>query len=138
MIKFEVKNFSWIFGFICVVEDVFLNVDEGEFVCFFGLFGFGKLIVFRMIGGFECLSIGFILIDGVDVMNVLFERWVIGMVFQSYVLWIYMNVFVNVVFGLKFRWFGCEEIRMRMECVFNMVGFIGYGNCCLSQFLGGQ
>lgn len=138
MTKLEVKNLSRTFGSTRAVEDVSLNVDEGELVCLLGPSGSGKSTVLRMIGGFERPSTGSILIDGADVTNVPPERRATGMVFQSHALWTHMNVFANVAFGLKLRRLGREEIRTRTERALNMVGLTGYGNRRPSQLSGGQ
>lgn len=97
MTKLEVKNLSRTFGSTRAVEDVSLNVDEGELVCLLGPSGSGKSTVLRMIGGFERPSTGSILIDGADVTNVPPERRATGMVFQSHALWTHMNVFLKLM-----------------------------------------
>ena len=138
MAKLEVKNLSRTFGSTRAVEDVTLDVDEGELVCLLGPSGSGKSTVLRMIGGFERPSEGSILIDGVDVTNVPPERRSTGMVFQSHALWTHMNVFSNVAFGLKLRRLDREEIRTRTDRALDMVGLAGYGNRRPGQLSGGQ
>jgi putative spermidine/putrescine transport system ATP-binding protein len=138
MAKLEVKNLSRAFGAARAVDDLSLNVADGELVCLLGPSGSGKSTVLRMIGGFEKPSAGFILIDGQDVTDMPPERRPTGMVFQSHALWTHMDVFSNIAFGLKLRRLPREEIKRRTENALELVGLLGYGERRPNQLSGGQ
>ncbi len=120
------------------VDDVSLEVANGELVCLLGPSGSGKSTLLRMAGGFERPTVGHIAIDGEDVTHLPPERRPTGMVFQSHALWTHMNVFRNIAFGLKLRRLPAAEIRERVEAVLTLVGLAGFGNRSVTQLSGGQ
>jgi len=120
------------------VNDVSLEVGNGELVCLLGPSGSGKSTLLRMAGGFETPTAGRIAIDGEDVTHLPPERRPTGMVFQSHALWTHMNVFRNLAFGLKLRRLPKAEIRERVEGVLDLVGLAGFGNRGVTQLSGGQ
>jgi putative spermidine/putrescine transport system ATP-binding protein len=120
------------------VNDVSLEVGNGELVCLLGPSGSGKSTLLRMAGGFERPTAGHIAIDGEDVTHLPPERRPTGMVFQSHALWTHMNVFRNLAFGLKLRRLPAAEIRDRVEAVLSLVGLAGYGDRSVTQLSGGQ
>lgn len=83
------------------VHDVSLEIRQGEFFAILGPSGSGKSTTLRMIGGFERVTEGTVLIDGVDMADrPPFQRNV-NTVFQSYALFPHLDVFENVGFGLR-------------------------------------
>jgi len=120
------------------VDDVSLQVANGELVCLLGPSGSGKSTLLRMAGGFERPTRGRIAIDGEDVTHLPPERRPTGMVFQSHALWTHMNVFRNIAFGLKLRRLPAAEIRARVEAVLDLVGLAGFGIRSVTQLSGGQ
>lgn len=125
-------------GAVAAVNDVSLEVGNGELVCLLGPSGSGKSTLLRMAGGFERPTTGRIAIDGEDVTHMPPERRPTGMVFQSHALWTHMNVFRNLAFGLKLRRLPAAEIRKRVEAVLDLVGLAGYGDRGVTQLSGGQ
>lgn len=95
-------------GLLFGVKDVSLVIEEGEIFVIMGFFGLGKFI---MVCFFNCLIefiCGQVLIDGVDIVKMLDVELCevcckkIVMVFQFFVLMLYMSVFDNMVFGMVF------------------------------------
>src|SRR4029077_1397673 len=82
------------------VDDVSLNVPEGEFLCLIGPSGCGKSTLLQMIAGLVGLSSGAIVIDGKEIDGPGRER---GMVFQRDSVFPWMRVIDNVEYGLKCR-----------------------------------
>jgi len=120
------------------VQDLSLEVDDGELVCLLGPSGCGKTTTLRMIGGFLKHDGGDVRIDGLSVVNEPPERRPTAMVFQRYALWPHMNVFDNVAFGLRVRHRPAEEVRRRVEAELELVGLPGLGRRHPGQLSGGQ
>jgi ABC-type polar amino acid transport system ATPase subunit len=94
------------FGSLSVLNDVSLNVAEGEIVSLIGPSGSGKTTFLRCLALLEQISAGEILVDGATVAGIgtgqaqqtaKLKRWDIGMVFQQFNLWPHMTVLQNVI-----------------------------------------
>jgi putative spermidine/putrescine transport system ATP-binding protein len=120
------------------VQDLSLDVNDGEFVCLLGPSGCGKTTTLRMIGGFLQPDSGDVRIDGVSILNQPPERRPTAMVFQRYALWPHMSVFDNVAFGLQVRHRPRDEVRRRVESTLELVGLPGLARRYPGQLSGGQ
>jgi ABC-type proline/glycine betaine transport system ATPase subunit len=89
------------FGAVSVINDVSLDIKDGEFAVFVGPSGGGKSTLLRLIAGLEDLTAGRILVDGKDVSGVGPAQRGLAMVFQSYALYPHMSVRANIGFALK-------------------------------------
>jgi putative spermidine/putrescine transport system ATP-binding protein len=139
MSKLSIRAVSKVFqGGTTAVENVSLDVADGELVCLLGPSGSGKSTLLRMVGGFEQPTSGTIAIDDQDVTRLPPEQRPTGMVFQSHALWSHMNVFNNLAFGLKLRRRPKGEIRDRVEAVLDLVGLKGYDRRMTNELSGGQ
>ena len=100
----ELKNIQHAYGKQVVVNDLSLTLKKGEIGCLLGPSGCGKTTVLRCIAGFEPISAGEILLNGVVVSNANSglppEQRHIGMVFQDYALFPHLTVTANIGFGL--------------------------------------
>jgi multiple sugar transport system ATP-binding protein len=96
------------------VEQLDLEIADGEFVVFVGPSGCGKTSVLRMVAGLEEISGGEITIGGRVVNHLLPKDRDIAMVFQNYALYPHMDVFDNMAFGLRQRRLAKEEIERRV------------------------
>ena len=99
----ELKNVNKEYGGVTVVDDLNLYIQKGEFVTILGPSGCGKTTTLRMIAGFETVSSGEILLNGVDIANIPPHKRPINTVFQRYALFPHLDVFDNVAFGLKLK-----------------------------------
>ncbi|MDP8957891.1 MAG: sn-glycerol-3-phosphate ABC transporter ATP-binding protein UgpC [Actinomycetota bacterium] len=97
------------------VEDVDLNIDDGEFVVLVGPSGCGKSTLLRMVAGLEDISEGKIVIGDQVVNDIPPKDRDIAMVFQNYALYPHMSVFDNMGFGLKLRKVSKDEIDRRVR-----------------------
>lgn len=97
------------FGSTVAVENLDLEIRQGEFFSMLGPSGSGKTTVLRLIAGFESVSAGQVFLDGQDVTkSAPFDRDV-NTVFQDYALFPHMNVIENVAYGLRVRGVGKTE-----------------------------
>ena len=88
---------------LIAVNNVSLEIEPGEFLCFLGPSGCGKTTILRMITGFEEVTTGNIIYDGKVINDVIPQKREFGIVFQSYALFPNMTVSQNIAFGLKMR-----------------------------------
>ncbi len=138
MAQLTIRNLQKNFANTKAVDNVSLEVGDGELICLLGPSGSGKSTILRMIGGFEHPTSGTILIDGEDVTHLPPERRPTGMMFQSHALWSHMNVFSNIAFGLKLRRLPRAVIEEKVQNALNLVGLKGYGERMTHQLSGGQ
>jgi spermidine/putrescine transport system ATP-binding protein len=126
------------FGSVTAVDDVSLDIREGEFFSLLGPSGCGKSTTLRMIAGFEEPDRGSIRIAGVDVTDKPANKRNANMVFQNYELFPHMTVMQNVSYGLKIKRVPKAEARSRTEAMLETVGVGGLGHRRASQLSGGQ
>ena len=100
-----------------VLEDVNFEIRNGEFVSLLGPSGCGKTTLLTMMGGFQEVTDGAILLDGVKIEGPSPER---GYVFQNYALFPWMTVEKNVAYALKFMDLPAEEKKSRVEKALEM------------------
>ena len=103
------------FGDTAAVNDLMLEVEDGEFMVLVGPSGCGKSTALRMLAGLEKVSDGRILIGDRVVNNIAPQHRDIAMVFQSYALYPHMTVYDNLAFGLKLLKTPKQEIKRRVE-----------------------
>src|SRR5690606_36453403 len=98
------------FGKTIAVDNVTLQINEGEFFALLGPSGCGKTTLLRMLAGFETPSEGRIMIDGKDIAALPPNKRPVNMVFQSYAVFPHMKVSDNVAYGLKMDGVPASEI----------------------------
>jgi ABC-type sugar transport system ATPase subunit len=99
------------------IQDVSLEIRDGELVVLVGPSGSGKSTLLRLIAGLEPPSSGRILIDGRDVTDVPPQQRDLAMVFQSYALYPHKTVRENLGFGLRMRKVPAGDISTRVQRV---------------------
>jgi spermidine/putrescine transport system ATP-binding protein len=123
---------------VVAVDQVQLEVQDGEFFSFLGPSGCGKTTSLRMIAGFELPSDGEIFIQGKPVGHMPPYKRPVNTVFQSYALWPHMNVFQNVSFGLEMARVPKPEIGRRVAETLELVQLTGMDKRRPRQLSGGQ
>ena len=134
----QLQGVAKLFGDVVAVDDLDLEIADGEFFSMLGPSGSGKTTTLRMIAGFELPTRGTILLHGEDVSRKPpFERDV-NTVFQDYALFPHMTVGDNVAYGLTVRKVPRPERAARVAEAMRMVRLEGYENRRPAQLSGGQ
>lgn len=113
MVKFE--NIEIKYGDFVAIENLNLDIKEGEFFTFLGPSGCGKTTSLRALVGFLSPSKGKVYVGDKDVTNLPVEKRNIGMVFQSYALFPTMSVYDNIAFGMKVKKASKTEIDQKVH-----------------------
>lgn len=105
------------YGDFTAVDNLDLDIQEGEFLTFLGSSGSGKSTTLSMLAGFETPSSGQILVEGQSLVNVPPHKRDIGMVFQRYSLFPHLNVRDNIGFPRPFAsWARLKHASVSMPC----------------------
>jgi spermidine/putrescine transport system ATP-binding protein len=134
----ELRGVTKRFDQLAAVDDLDLQLAEGEFFTLLGPSGCGKTTTLRMIAGFERPTSGEVRIEGEDVAQLPPHRRPTNTVFQSYALFPHLSVKDNVAFGLKRKKVDKAEIKQRVESELERVGLASEGNRRPSQLSGGM
>src|SRR4030066_260975 len=126
------------FGDVAAVNDLNLQVADGEFLVLVGPSGCGKTTALRCVAGLESISDGRLLIGDRVVNDVAPKDRDIAMVFQSYALYPHMSVYDNMAFGLKLRKTPKEEIQRRVKDAAKTLGIENLLDRKPRQLSGGQ
>src|SRR6056297_4020585 len=110
---------------VTAVNDMNLEIEDGEFVTLVGPSGCGKSTTLETIAGLTLPTSGTISIAGRDVTNLPPKDRGIAMVFQNIALFPHMDVYDNISFGLRLRNFDKDEIERRVEEAAKMVQMKG-------------
>jgi sulfate/thiosulfate transport system ATP-binding protein len=121
-----------------VVNNVSLEVADGEFFVLLGSSGSGKSTLLRMIAGLTDIDAGRVLLHGREVTDLPPARREVGFVFQSYALFQGMSVAENVEFALSIRGVPKPARRGRRDELLGLVGLAGLGGRMPRQLSGGQ
>jgi spermidine/putrescine transport system ATP-binding protein len=126
------------FGSFVAVQCANFEIRPGEFFSMLGPSGCGKTTMLRMIAGFEDVTSGRILLDGVDVSKVPPYRRNVNTVFQQYALFPHLNVFDNVAFGPRTQGVAEEETKKRVREMLDVVRLQDFSARRPEQLSGGQ
>jgi putrescine transport system ATP-binding protein len=134
----RIEDLSKRFGGSAAVDQLSLDIYQGEFFALLGPSGCGKTTLLRLIAGFEQPDSGRILLDGVDLAAVPPYRRPVNMMFQNYALFPHLNVEANVAFGLKQEGLPKTEIAQRVADMLAMVKLESFGRRKAHELSGGQ
>lgn len=144
MASIQLQGLSKWFGDVAAVQDVDLNVRDGELLVLLGPSGCGKTTTLRCIAGLETPTAGEIYMNDTAMFSERSGASVppkdrdIGFVFQNYALYPHMTVFNNVAFGLKVRKFDKNEIQDRVRAALRLVELEELAGRKPKQLSGGQ
>ncbi|MDG2482889.1 MAG: ABC transporter ATP-binding protein [Alphaproteobacteria bacterium] len=135
----ELSNITKTFrGGVVAVDDISLDISEGEYLTMLGPSGCGKTTTLRMIGGFEYPDSGSILLDGKDVTDDPPFHRPVNMMFQDFALFPHMSAAENIAYGLKIAGVGRAEIEERVTSMLDMIELPGMAGRLPSQLSIGQ
>ncbi len=136
-LKLENINKKYPNGFHAV-QNLNLDIKDGEFLSLVGPSGCGKSTTLRMIAGLEDISGGNLFIGDKLTNNVPSKDRGIAMVFQSYALFPHMSVAANIGFGLKIRKTDEKIKKDKIEWAMDLLDLTGLGDRRPSELSGGQ
>ena len=134
----SIRNVSKSFGPFVAVEDVSLDIRQGEFFSLLGASGSGKTTLLRMLAGLEGTTHGEILIQGQPMSAEPPYRRPVGMVFQNYAIFPHLDVRRNVAYGLRKRGLTKAKRDAMVDEMLDLVQLPGYGSRKPDQLSGGQ
>jgi spermidine/putrescine transport system ATP-binding protein len=134
----ELAGVSKHFGDIVAVDDLRLDIGDGEFFSLLGPSGCGKTTTLRMIAGFEYPTSGSLRIGGVEMGLLPPNKRPVNTVFQSYALFPHMTVEENVGFGLLMQKVDKSQIADRVTRALNQVQLAHRAQAKPTQLSGGQ
>ena len=120
------------------VQDLSLDIDDGEFLVLVGPSGCGKTTALRMVAGLEEISDGELSIGGRVVNTLSPKERDIAMVFQNYALYPHLSVYENIAFGLRLRKEPKDETHRRVTWAAQMLDLTPYLERKPKQLSGGQ
>ncbi len=133
-IRRVVKQFDEVFA----VDDVSLDIQQGEIFALLGSSGCGKSTLLRMLAGFEVPTSGQIMLAGKDIVSLAPYERPINMMFQSYALFPHLSVWDNIAFGLRRDAMPKPELQARVEQMLELVQLKAYAKRKPHQLSGGQ
>ncbi|RBH55941.1 MULTISPECIES: ABC transporter ATP-binding protein [Pseudomonas] len=134
----SLRNLNKHYGDFAAVDNISLDIREGEFLTFLGSSGSGKSTTLSMLAGFETPSSGEILVGGQSLVKVPPHKRDIGMVFQRYSLFPHLSVRDNIAFPLTLRKLSSEERERRVDAMLKLVQLETFAHRRPSQLSGGQ
>jgi iron(III) transport system ATP-binding protein len=134
----SLRGISKAFDGVVALEDVSLEVAEGEFVCFLGPSGCGKTTLLRIIAGLETADTADLRLGGRNLADIPARLRNFGIVFQSYSLFPNMSVARNIAYGLECRGWPREAIPARVAEMLALVNLADQAGKRPHQLSGGQ
>lgn len=140
----QLSGVSKLFGNVRAVDNISLDVREGEVLTLLGPSGCGKTTTLRMVIGLERCTSGEISYEGKLVdsstqgLHVPTHKRNMGMVFQSYAIWPHMTVFENIAYPLRVRHEKGPVVREEVNRAIDLVGLSGLGDRPATMLSGGQ
>ncbi len=134
----RLENISKYYGHQVVVNNVNLEIRDGEFFVLLGASGSGKTTILNIVAGLTEPETGRVLLHDREVTHLSTQKRNIGFVFQDYALFQYMTVAQNIEFGLQVRKVPKSQRQRRRDELLELVGLVGLGSRMPAQLSGGQ
>ena len=134
----QIQNVVKDFNGFKAVNNVSLDIAQGEIFALLGSSGCGKSTLLRMLAGFEVPTSGRIVLNGQDLATLPPFQRPMNMMFQSYALFPHLNVWENIAFGLKRENLPADKIAARVEAMLKLVQLTKFAQRKPHQLSGGQ
>jgi ABC-type Fe3+/spermidine/putrescine transport system ATPase subunit len=134
----QLKNVHKSFGPFKALNDINLDIRQGEILTLLGPSGCGKTTLMRIIAGFEAPTSGNLLIAENDAVALPPEKRSVNMVFQRYALFPHLDVFDNVAFGLRLQGVSKAQIKEQVNAMLHLVQLDSFANRWINELSGGQ
>lgn len=121
-VQINIQGIQKRFGSFLALDDIFIDVQRGEFLTLLGPSGSGKTTLLMILAGFSTPSAGRLTRAGQDLTQRPAEKRNFGMVFQGYALFPHMSVADNVAFPLRIRGVAAANRRQRVKHMLETVG----------------
>ncbi|ELY85447.1 ABC transporter ATP-binding protein [Natrialba taiwanensis] len=138
MARVQLEHVTKRYEDITAVDDVSMEIEDGEFVTFVGPSGCGKSTTMETVAGLTKPTEGQVYIGEKDVTTLAPKDRGVAMVFQNIALFPHMNVFENISFGLRLRKYDDEEVSRRVEQAADIVQLEGMLDRMPDEMSGGQ
>ena len=138
MARLQLDHITKRYEDVVAVDDMNLDIDDGEFICLVGPSGCGKSTTMEMIAGLTTPSEGTVTIGSRDVTSLPPKDRGVAMVFQNIALFPHMDVYDNISFGLRLRDYPTEEIDQRVDRAADIVQLEGMLDRMPDEMSGGQ
>ncbi|RKD97040.1 ABC transporter ATP-binding protein [Halopiger aswanensis] len=138
MARVQLEHVTKRYEDVTAVDDISMEIEDGEFVTFVGPSGCGKSTTMETVAGLTKPTEGRVYIGDDDVTNLAPKDRGVAMVFQNIALFPHMDVFENISFGLRLRKYSDDEIRHRVEQAADIVQLEGMLDRMPDEMSGGQ
>jgi spermidine/putrescine transport system ATP-binding protein len=135
-LRFE--NITRRFGAFTAVDDVTLDVEQGETFSLLGPSGCGKTTLLRIAAGFDQPDLGRVLLDGKDITALPPDQRPVNTVFQNYALFPHLTVRDNIAFGPKIAGLAPREVRREVDRMLELVDLTSLADRKPALLSGGQ
>ncbi len=134
----SIQNVSKHFGSVRAVDNVSIDIAQGEFFSLLGPSGCGKTTLLRMLAGLEFPTMGEIYIDGQPMSLIAANHRPVNMVFQNYAIFPHLNVRTNIAYGLRKAKLPKKEQDRMVDEMLELINLPGYGNRWSHELSGGE
>ena len=134
----SIQNVNKFFGSFQAIENVSVDIAQGEFFSLLGASGCGKTTLLRMLAGFESTSSGEIFIDDQPMSEVPPHHRPVNMVFQNYAIFPHLNVRDNIAYGLRKQKLSKARRAEMVDEMLELIKLPGYGDRKANELSGGQ
>lgn len=134
----DLQNISVSFDGQKILNNISLQIHDGEFVTLLGPSGCGKTTTLRIIAGFLNPDSGDVIFEGKNINGVPPYKRQVNTIFQRYALFPYLNVYENIAFGLRLKKMKEKDIQARVREMLELVNLKGFGSRNINSLSGGQ
>lgn len=134
----DLQNISVSFDEQKILNNISLQIHDGEFVTLLGPSGCGKTTTLRIIAGFLKPDAGNVIFEGQNINGVPAYKRQVNTIFQRYALFPYLNVYENIAFGLRLKKMKEKDIQAKVKEMLELVNLKGFGSRNINSLSGGQ